>query len=248
MSNVFGYCRISTNRQSIERQERNIKAEYPNALTVRETYTGTSLNRPEIDNLLKRIKPGDVIVFDSVSRMSRNAAEGFELYEDLYNRGVELVFLKEPNINTATYREALKRQIIRVTVDTGDKDADDLIQGMVDLLNKYNLSLVKGQIELAFKQSEKEVMDLRQRTREGIETARRSGKQIGQKAGRKLHVKKAAPIKDLIRKYSKDFEGTLKDIDVLAIINSKEGLSVCRNIYYKYKGELREAIDTEAGA
>lgn len=39
------------------------------------------------------------------------------------------------------------------------------------------------QIRIAFEQAEKEVMDLRQRTREGIETAKLNGKQIGQALG-----------------------------------------------------------------
>ena len=45
--------------------------------------------------ILQAIKPGDTILFDSVSRMSRNAAEVTALYEQLFNRGVELVFLKK---------------------------------------------------------------------------------------------------------------------------------------------------------
>ena len=50
-------------------------------------------------------------------------------------------------------------------------------------VNKYLMSLAKEQIRLAFEQSEKEVQDLHQRTKEGIETARLNGKQIGQKQG-----------------------------------------------------------------
>ena len=42
----------------------------------------------------------------------------------------------------------------------------------------------------AFDQSEKEVQDLHQRIREGIETTRLNGKQIGQKKGKMLKVKK----------------------------------------------------------
>ena len=45
--NVYGYCRISTAKQSIDRQVRNIKAEYPTAHIVQEAYTGTSIFRPE---------------------------------------------------------------------------------------------------------------------------------------------------------------------------------------------------------
>ena len=103
---IYGYCRISTKQQSIERQIRNIRAEYNTAVIVTEAYSGTTLNRPEWNKLYKRIKAGDTIVFDSVSRMSRDSDEGFALYEELYTKGVELVFLKEPHINTATYKSA----------------------------------------------------------------------------------------------------------------------------------------------
>ena len=93
--NIYGYCRISTAKQSIDRQIRNIKAEYPTAHIVQEAYTGTSIFRPEWLKLYRILKSGDTVVFDSVSRMSRNAEEGFALYEDLYHKGIQLVFLKE---------------------------------------------------------------------------------------------------------------------------------------------------------
>ena len=38
---IFGYCRISTDRQNIERQIRNIKKAYPDAIIKQEVYTGT---------------------------------------------------------------------------------------------------------------------------------------------------------------------------------------------------------------
>lgn len=67
---IYGYCRISTKKQSIERQIRNIKAEYPTALIVTESFTGTKLDRPEWNKLRKKLKSDDTVVFDEVSRMS----------------------------------------------------------------------------------------------------------------------------------------------------------------------------------
>ena len=90
----YGYCRISQKKQSIERQIRNIKSAYPEATIIEEAYTGTSIDRKEWNKLFKKVKEGDTIIFDSVSRMSRNADEGFTAYEQLFTRGVELVFLK----------------------------------------------------------------------------------------------------------------------------------------------------------
>ena len=241
-SKIYGYTRISTKKQNIERQVRNITADYKEAIIVRETYTGTTTTRPEFDRLLKLVKEGDTIIFDSVSRMSRNASEGFTLYKELYNRGVNLVFLKEPHINTSTYRNELAKQI-NINVNTGDNATDTLMKSIIEALNTYILNLAEKQIALAFEQSEKEVEDLRQRTREGIETARRAGKQIGgHKAGVKLVIKKEAPAKALIRKHSKDFDGSLNDSEVIAIINATQGLHVARNTYYKYKRTLAEEI------
>ena len=161
---VYGYARISTPKQNIERQVRNILKEYPEACIVREVFTGTKIqSRKELEKILKRVAAGDMIIFDSVSRMSRNAEEGFELYQKLYNDGVELVFLKEMHINTETYKKALESN-----VQLTGTNVDFILEGV----NKYLMTLAKEQIRLAFGQAEKEVSDLHQRTREGIQTAR----------------------------------------------------------------------------
>ena len=148
---TYGYCRISTKKQNIERQERNIKASYPEALIRKEVYTGTKSDRKEWSKLLKALKPADTVVFDSVSRMSRNAEEGFETYERLYNAGINLIFLKEPHINTDTYKQAIENQL-QIAVNSGDHATDELMQSIVAALNKYILALAKKQIYLAFEQ------------------------------------------------------------------------------------------------
>ena len=186
---IYGYCRISTPQQNIERQERNIKAAYPDAVLVSEAYTGTKIERPKWSRLLARVVKGDTIVFDSVSRMSRDAADGYAAYEDLYSRGVTLVFLKEPHINTDTYRAAMS-----VSLPKTDTKVDILL----DAVEQFMLALAKEQIQLAFDQSEKEVKDLHQRTSEGIKTAKLNGKQIGQPKGAKLTTKKSIAAKQII--------------------------------------------------
>lgn len=230
---VYGYCRISTPHQNIERQVRNILAAYPDTHIVKEIYTGTKFQgRSELDKLLKQVQSGDTIVFDSVSRMSRNADEGCQLYEALFSRGVILRFLKEPHIDTETYKKSIERQI-QASLNTGSLATDNFVQAVIDALNQYTIDLAKEQIRLAFRQAQKEVDDLHQRTREGMLTARLNGKQIGQRPGRKLVVKKAAGCKEKIQKYSKDFDGTLNDTDCIRLIG------IARNTYYKYKRELK---------
>ena len=234
MGKIYGYCRISTQKQSIDRQVRNIEKVFPSAFIIKETYTGTKYQgRKKLENIIKQVDSGDTIVFDSVSRMSRNAEEGYQLYKELYEKGVELVFLKEPLINTSVYKDNLSKQI-DVELNTEDEAANELIAGIIEALNKYTMHLVEEQIKLAFMQSEKEVEDLRQRTKEGLETARLNGKQIGQVSGKKLNVKKANNAKEKMRELCKDFGGSNTDVEVMKIVG------VTRKTYYKYKKELKE--------
>ena len=223
---VYGYARISTKQQSIERQIRNIKEKYNTAIILTEAYTGTTLNRPEWNKLYRRIKTGDTIIFDAVSRMSRDAEEGFALYQELYNKGVELIFLKEPHINTLTYKNALQNNL-RLT----GTNVDYILEG----INKYLMALAKEQIRIAFDQAEKEVKDLHQRTREGIETARLNGKQIGRAEGSRVITKKSVEMKERIRKLSRDFDGNMSDKEILEL------LSISRNTFYKYKREMQKS-------
>ena len=146
---IYGYCRISTPQQNIERQERNIKTVYPDAVLVSEAYTGTKIERPQWSRLLNRVAAGDTIVFDSVSRMSRDAADGYAAYENLYSRGVTLVFLKEPHINTETYRQTIQRQI-STQLKTGNTATDSFVSSVIAALNQYTVDLAKEQIRLAF--------------------------------------------------------------------------------------------------
>ena len=228
MKKIYGYSRISTPKQNIDRQVRNILALYPDAEIIREVFTGTKFQgRKEFDKLINRIHSGDTIVFDSVSRMSRNAEEGFLMYEELFRQSVNLIFLKEPHINTDTYKKALQGGI-----PTTGTNVDYILDGV----NKYLLSLAKEQIRLAFEQAEKEVQDLHQRTAEGIETARLNGKQIGQIQGNHLITKKSLVAKEIIRKHNKTFGGALNDSETITL----SGIS--RKTFYKYKKELLKIV------
>lgn len=79
------------------------------------------------------------------------------------------------------------------------------------------MELAKEQIRLAFEQSEKEVQDLHQRTREGIETARLNGKQIGRQKNSVVVTRKSIESKEVIRKLSKEFGGNLSDAEIMRL-------------------------------
>lgn len=222
-ANVYGYARISTMKQSIQRQIDNIKSIYPNAVIITEEYTGTKMDRPNWNKLVKNLTPGDTIVFDEVSRMSRNATEGFDTYKMLYDMGINLVFLKESTLNTENFRAT--QQIASV----GNEIADLYIE----TTNKALMILAEQQIKKAFETAQHEVDFLHKRTSEGIAVARAKGKQIGRTTGTKVETKKAKASKEKIKALSKEFNGTNTDLEVIAI------LGLARNTYYKYKAELK---------
>ena len=223
---IYGYCRVSTKKQNILRQVENIIKIYPSAKIFQEAYTGTTTDRKEWSKLKKIVKPGDVIIFDSVSRMSRNAEEGIKEYFSFVEKEIELIFLKEGYINTALYKKALENKID----STGNKIADIYIEATNEVLK----ILAQEQIKIAFDQAEKEVLDLRERTKEGLRVTRAKGTVLGMKPGTTYITKKEKEMREKIKKLAKDFGGNLKDVEVFTL------LGITKNTYYKYKKRILE--------
>lgn len=231
MNKEYGYVRISRKTQKMERQIENILKLYPNATLFKEAYTGRKIEgRKEFNKLLKIVREGDTIIFDSVSRMSRNAEQGTQIYFALFERGVNLIFLKESYINTDVYKKALQNHI-----ELTNSSLDIILSA----LNEYLKEIAKEQIKIAFEQAEKEVEDLRIRTSEGLREAKRKGKQVGQVKGAKYNVKKKENAMRDIQKYSRSFQGSLLDKEVIKLIGISE------KTYYKYKKELTEKLMAE---
>ena len=229
---IYAYCRVSTQHQKLARQITNITAIYPTATIIKEFYTGTKQDRPNWNKLIGQIKTADTIVFDSVSRMSRNVEEGFKDYKMLYERGVHLIFLNEPLINTSVF-DSTRNNLLSIDITTGNAAVDAFFKGNIELINNFMMALAEEQIKTAFDQSEKEVTDLHSRISQGIREAKKNGTQIGITKGTTLTTKKSLDCISIIKKHSKDFGGTLEDPDVMKLCGCS------RNSYYKYKREAK---------
>ena len=235
---LYAYARVSTERQSLKRQIDNIKSAnngaYAGALFFSDKFTGSTLDRPEWNRLYKRLSQGDTVVFDSVSRLSRDAESGAALYEELYQKGINLVFLNEPHCNTDCYRQAAAANI----PPTGNEIADIYIAAT----NKVLMLLARKQIAIAFDKAEKERLDICRRVRDGMRSAKEKAaeqgieKKYGLATGTKLTTKKSVAAKEIIMKYSKDFNGTLNDPEVIKLAG------ISRNSYYKYKSALKAEL------
>ena len=219
---IYGYCRVSTPKQSLKRQEDNIRTLFPEALIYSDVYTGKTSDRPQFQKLLKKVNNGDVIVFDEVSRMSRNATEGFTDYMTLLSKGVELKFLKEPQIDTEVYKAAQGKQIEL----TGDEITDPIIRGVNEALHK----LMERQIKVAFEQAEKERLLLSRRTKEGMA----KGRPAGRRKGIEQHQRKEKEAKRVIRKNNIAFGGSLNNKETMRLAG------ISSPTFYKYVKEMKE--------
>ena len=227
MNKIYGYARISTAKQSIDRQIKNLDKFHNGIEIYQEVFSGTSKDRPNWKKLQKRLKEGDTLVFDSVSRMSRNSEEGSKKYFELLGKGVTLIFLKEPYINTEVYNNTLKSS---KNISVADTDLNDtILQGVREYMNR----LAKKQIAIAFDQAEKEVEDMRLRTKEGLKVAKSKGIQLGRPRGAKSITKREKYLKEKLQSHSKAFGGTMTDKDFI------EAYKCSKSTLVKYKRELK---------
>ena len=240
MSTTYGYARVSTPTQNLARQVDNLRSYDPKIVIYEEAYTGRRIQgRQELTKLLRRVRKGDTVVFDSVSRMSRDANEGYALYESLFDKGVELVFLKERHCDTKLLRDRAN-EWIAIEASTGRKSVDTFLGELTGAINRLLLAIARENIRLAFEQSQKEVDDLRERTREGLRVAKAEGKQVGGVKGAKYDVKKKIPAKEKIRKLSKRYGGPLTGEETWRVCG------ISRGTYYNYCKEIDSELSREA--
>ena len=97
---IFGYARVSTEQQNLDRQLDALK-KYGCNMIYNEKMTGTKRDRPELTKLLDRMMEGDTVVIESLSRLGRSTKDLIELTELFHQKGFHLVSLKE-QIDTST--------------------------------------------------------------------------------------------------------------------------------------------------
>ena len=232
---IVGYARVSTPKQKLRRQIDNLKEAYPDIIVISEVFTGSTDNRPKWKKLMRQCRAGTVgkLVFDEVSRFSRNAEEAIVEYKELYNLGIELEFLKEPHINSKIYRDASERKI-EIATEGMDEETAKLIDTVIGGLNDYLLSVAEKQIYLAFEHAQRERELLAQRTSEGLKKAKLMGSKVGRQPGQKLVTKKSKRAKRIIRKHFKLFGGELTATQCYTLAQ------VTKSTFYRYLQEMRE--------
>lgn len=107
----FGYCRVSTKDQCLDRQIEALKeAGIEEQNIFCDKISGIKEHRPALDNVLSHLRKGDSLTVLSFDRLARSTKQLISIAELLEEKGVDLISLKE-NINTTTPQGKLVFQV-----------------------------------------------------------------------------------------------------------------------------------------
>src|SRR5699024_4055561 len=112
MSNyIYGYARVSTKEQELSRQI-DLLQDYNCNEILTEKMTGTKAERPQLNRLKDKIRPGDSIVVESFSRLGRSTKDLIDLVNYFEEREVKLISVKE-NFDTTTAQGKLTMTVFQ---------------------------------------------------------------------------------------------------------------------------------------
>lgn len=189
---TYGYVKPFSNKEKVEIQIRHIKGHSSNVKIIQEIYLESSLDHPKLDKLIDDLQAGDTLVLESVSRLDEDTEMVYKIYTKLIKKGVNVVFIKEPMLNSNIYSLIPDE----LTID----------------------KMINSQIKATMENYQTQKDDYSAHIRLGIDRAKRNGKQIGLPKGTRLVTKKSIQAKADILKYSIDFNGTLSDTECLKLI------------------------------
>lgn len=154
MNKVFNYIRVSSKDQNEVRQVEamnkwNKDNNITNAIQLIDKASGTNTDREQLQLLLKVVGEGDLVVIKSIDRLSRNYKECKQLWEDITNKGADIVVIDMPMLDTRQYKDLLGNFI------------SDLILSVLGYV------------------AEQETEFRKQRQLEGIKIAKEQGKHLG---------------------------------------------------------------------
>lgn len=148
---TFGYVRVSTKEQNEARQLDAMRAlDIAESDIYVDKASGKDTNRPQYQALKSIVRAGDTVVFESITRLSRNMDDVKSEYKWYVDNGVLLRFIAEPMLDTKVDEQGV------------------IERAMAEII----LTLLA-----AFAEKERE--EIKRRQREGIESAKRKGKTFG---------------------------------------------------------------------
>lgn len=95
-SELFGYARVSTVDQNLDRQiDELVKYGIQEDHLYTDKFTGSTMNRPAFEVMNHRLREGDIVITESLSRLSRTTKDLLHVIEDWQKRKITYISLKE---------------------------------------------------------------------------------------------------------------------------------------------------------
>lgn len=154
MSLAFGYVRVSTQEQNLDRQYEALKPYVSEDYIYSDKASGKDMEREGFQNMLKAMRSGDTLYVKSIDRLGRNK---------------ELI--KE-------YLQLFKEKGIRVKIIDLPTTMQEVPEGQEWVIEMINNIIIEVYTAMA----EQERLNIKQRQREGIEAAKAKGKHLGRPA------------------------------------------------------------------
>ncbi len=105
MANI-GYIRVSSDQQDLEKQ-RHLLLEYANTHKFMidefieiEISSRKTKELRKIDELLQKAKQGDSVIVAELSRLGRNMLETLNIINTLSEQGINIIFIRQPELST----------------------------------------------------------------------------------------------------------------------------------------------------
>lgn len=125
----IGYARVSTADQNLDRQIDNLTAAGAERI-YSEKITGTKADRPEFVSMMKGLRPGDTLIIDSFSRLSRSTKDLLETVEKLQENQVHLVSLKESLDSSTAQGKLMLTMLAALSQFERDMIAERTVDGL----------------------------------------------------------------------------------------------------------------------
>lgn len=103
---VIGYIRVSKDTQDLEKQEHLLfQYAHTNQLLIDEIVRAAISSRRstkdrQIEELLSTLQTGDTLLVAELSRLGRNMLETLNIINELSERGIKIVFIRQPELST----------------------------------------------------------------------------------------------------------------------------------------------------
>lgn len=138
-----GYIRVSSKNQNVARQEKLLH-DYGCEKIFIDKKSGKNLEREQYKKMKKFIREKDIVVFAELDRLGRNKDDIDREWNEFIKRGIDIVVLDMPILDTTKYQDDLGKLLMNM--------AKDLLSYMAEQDRKRILERQKQGIEIAKKE------------------------------------------------------------------------------------------------